>query len=113
MNRQSLHLGARTAGPNTVSRREALLVLSATMMVSPGSVAQPARQLIRPRSLNNVMIAVSDLERSTAFYQRLFGTPLRYGEAVVFRIGAGPQFFALTAVTSGDEARFSLLWHDG
>ena len=68
-------------------------------------MAQPARQLIRPRSLNNVMIAVSDLERSTAFYQRLFGTPVRYGEAVVFRISAGPQFFALTAVTSGSEGR--------
>jgi predicted enzyme related to lactoylglutathione lyase len=88
-------------GPDTMTRRNALLVLSATMMMSPGSVAQPARSLIRPRSLNNVMIAVSDLERSTAFYQRLFGAPVRHGEAVIFRIGAGPQFFALMAVTSG------------
>jgi len=52
------------------------------------------------------MIAVSDLERSTVFYQRLFGTPVRYGEAVVFRIGVGPQFFALTAVTSGTKPGF-------
>ncbi len=107
MNRgRSPHLGARTASPNTVTRREALLVLSATMMVSPGTVAQPARQLVRPRSLNNIMIAVSDLERSTAFYEGLFGTPVRYGEAVVFRVGVGPQFFALTAVTSGTNPGF-------
>jgi hypothetical protein len=87
-------------GPDTITRRNALLALSATMMMSPGSVAQPARPVIRPRTLNNVMIAVSDLERSTAFYQRLFGAPVRQGEAVVFRVGMGPQFFALMAVTT-------------
>jgi catechol 2,3-dioxygenase-like lactoylglutathione lyase family enzyme len=93
-------------GPDTMTRRNALLVLSATMMMSPGSVAQPARPVIRPRSLNNVMIAVSDLERSTAFYQRLFGAPVRQGEAVVFRVGMGPQFFALMAVTSSAKPGF-------
>ena len=103
---QSLHLGARTASPDAVTRREALFVLSATMMASQGSMAQPAKQLIRPRSLNNVMIAVSDLERSTAFYQRLFGTPVRCGEVAVFRIGVGPQFFALKAITSGTKPGF-------
>ena len=104
--RQSLHFGARTASPNTVTRREALLALSAAMIMSPGSVAQPARQLIKPKGLNNVVIAVSDLERSTAFYQRLFGTPMRHGETVVFRIGVGPQFFALTAVANGARPGF-------
>lgn len=93
-------------GPDTMTRRNALLVLSATMMMSPGSVAQPARPVIRPRSLNNVMIAVSDLERSTAFYQRLFGAPVRHGEAVVFRVGVGPQFFALMAVASSAKPGF-------
>ena len=81
-------------------------MLSATLMMSPGSVAQPARPVVRPRGLNNVMIAVSDLERSTAFYQRLFGAPVRHGEVVVFRIGLGPQFFALMAVTSGTKPGF-------
>jgi catechol 2,3-dioxygenase-like lactoylglutathione lyase family enzyme len=93
-------------GPDTMTRRNALLVLSATMMMSPGSVAQPARPVIRPRSLNNVMIAVSDLDRSTAFYQRLFGAPVRQGEAVVFRVGMGPQFFALMAVTNSAKPGF-------
>ena len=92
-------------GPGALTRRSALLALSATM-VSPGSVAQPARPVVRPRSLNNVMIAVSDLDRSTAFYQRLFGAPVRHGEVVVFRIGMGPQFFALVAVASGTKPDF-------
>jgi len=107
MNRaQFLHLAAGTAGPDTVTRRGALLVLSAAMMISRGSMAQSASPVIRPRSLNDVMIAVSDLERSTAFYQRLFGSPVRDGEAIVFRVGVGPQFFALTAVTSGMKPGF-------
>jgi catechol 2,3-dioxygenase-like lactoylglutathione lyase family enzyme len=93
-------------GPDSMTRRNALLVLSATMMMSPGSVAQPARPVVRPRSLNNVMIGVSNLERSTAFYQKLFGAPVRHGEVVLFRVGVGPQFFALTAVTSGTRPGF-------
>jgi len=103
---QFLNLAAHAAGPDPVTRRNALLMLSATLMMSPGSVAQPARPVVRPRGLNNVMIAVSDLERSTAFYQRLFGAPVRHGEVVVFRIGLGPQFFALMAVTSGTKPGF-------
>jgi catechol 2,3-dioxygenase-like lactoylglutathione lyase family enzyme len=100
---QFLHLAA---GPDPVTRRNALLMLSATLMMSPGSMAQPARPVVRPRGLNNVMIGVSDLERSTAFYQRLFGAPVRPGDVVVFRIGVGPHFFALMAVTSGTKPGF-------
>jgi hypothetical protein len=86
---QFLQIAARGTSPDPVTRRNALLMLSATLMMSPGSVAQPARPVVRPRGLNNAMIAVSDLERSTAFYQRLFGAPVRHGEVVVFRIGLG------------------------
>src|SRR5712691_6041258 len=88
----------RDAGAMT--RRRALLALSATM-VSPGLMAQQTRPVIQTRRLNNVMIAVSNLERSTTFYARLFGPPVRQGDTVVFRIGDGPHFFALAAVRSG------------
>jgi catechol 2,3-dioxygenase-like lactoylglutathione lyase family enzyme len=83
-----------------MTRRHALLALSATM-VSPGSMAQPAKPAIPTRRLNNVMISVSNLERSAAFYENLFGPPVRQGDAVVFRVGEGPHFFALKAVASG------------
>jgi catechol 2,3-dioxygenase-like lactoylglutathione lyase family enzyme len=43
-----------------------------------------------------VMIAVSDLNRSLEFYQRLFGTPVHQGDVAVFRVGAGPHFFAIS-----------------
>src|SRR5215475_12138291 len=90
-------------GPMT--RRSALLALSATM-VSPAAVAQQMRPVIRTRRLNNVMIAVSNLERSTAFYEKIFGPPVRQGDTVVFRVGEGPHFFALTAVRSGAKPDF-------
>src|SRR5439155_2243155 len=92
-------------GPGSMTRRGALLALSATM-VSPGLMAQQTRPVIPTRRLNNVMIAVSDLPRSTAFYEKLFGPSVRQGDAAVFRVGEGPHFFALTAVRSGAKPDF-------
>ena len=88
-----------------MTRRSVLVALSATMM-SPGLKAQQTRPAIQTRRLNNVMIAVSNLERSSAFYERLFGPPVRQGEAIVFRIGEGPHFFALTAARGGAKPDF-------
>jgi catechol 2,3-dioxygenase-like lactoylglutathione lyase family enzyme len=92
-------------GPGAVTRRSALLALSATM-VSPGLMAQQPRPVIQTRRLNNVMITVSNLERSAAFYERLFGPPVRQGESIVFRVGEGPHFFALTAARAGAKPDF-------
>src|SRR5258708_32325128 len=98
-------LTKRRPHPGAMTRRSALLALSATM-VSPGLMAQQTKPAIQTRRLNNVMIAVSNLERSTAFYERLFGPPVRQGEAIVFRVGEGPHFFALTAVRGGAKPDF-------
>jgi catechol 2,3-dioxygenase-like lactoylglutathione lyase family enzyme len=92
-------------GPGTMTRRRALLALSATMM-SPGSMAQQRRPVIQTRRLNNVMIAVSNLERSAAFYEKLFGPPARQEDTVLFRVGEGPHFFGLTATRSGAKPDF-------
>ena len=92
-------------GPDAMTRRGALVVLSAAM-VSPGLMAQQARSVIQTRRLNNVTIAVSNLQRSAVFYEKLFGPPIRQGEMVVFRIGAGPHFFALTATRNGAKPDF-------
>ena len=57
---------------------------------------------LRVRGLNQVTLAVSDLERSLEFYQGLFGMPVqaRRTGAVVLRIGDGPVFLALTEAGS-------------
>src|SRR5260370_12041895 len=90
-------------GPMT--RRGALLALSAAM-VSPGAMAQQMRPVIRTRRLNNVMIAVSNLERSTAFYEKLFGPPVRQGEVIVFRVFEGPHFFPLPPTSAAPKPAF-------
>jgi catechol 2,3-dioxygenase-like lactoylglutathione lyase family enzyme len=91
-------------GWRPITRRGALAALSATL-ASP-LMAQPARATIQTRRLNNVRIAVSNLERSAAFYERLFGPPIRQGETVIFRVGEGPHFFALTAARNGAKPGF-------
>src|SRR5215470_15778626 len=102
---RELEMGDLTGrrGPGALTRRSALLALSATMM-PPGLMAQQTRPVIRTRGLNNVRIAVSDLARSTAFYERLFGPSVRQSGAVVFPIGEG--FFALTTVAGGAKPDF-------
>jgi catechol 2,3-dioxygenase-like lactoylglutathione lyase family enzyme len=92
-------------GFRAITRRSALLALSVTA-VSPVLMAQESRPQIRTRRLNNVMIAVSNLERSVKFYERLFGPSVRQGDVAVFRVGEGPHFFALTAVTRGEKPDF-------
>src|SRR5260221_6426653 len=72
-----------------------------TTLFRSGLMAQQKAPVIATRRLNNVMIAVSDLNRSATFYEKLFGPPVRQGDAVIFRVGDGPHFFALTPVKSG------------
>ena len=95
----------RRRAATAMTRRSVLLALSATM-APPALMAQQTRPAIQTRRLNNVMISVSNLERSAAFYEKLFGPPVRQGDTVVFRIGEGPHFFALTAVRSGAKPDF-------
>jgi catechol 2,3-dioxygenase-like lactoylglutathione lyase family enzyme len=92
-------------GSPAMTRRSALLALSATV-ASPVLMAQEAGAKIRTRRLNNVMMTVSNLERSTTFYERLFGPSVRQGDVAVFRVGEGPHFFALTAVRPGEKPDF-------
>jgi catechol 2,3-dioxygenase-like lactoylglutathione lyase family enzyme len=92
-------------GHDAMTRRSALLGLAATM-VSPCVMAQQAKPVIATRRLNNVMISVSNLDRSTAFYEKMFGPSVRQGDAVVFRVGEGPHFFALRAARSGENPDF-------
>ena len=95
----------RRLDPGAMTRRSALLALCATM-ASPGVMAQPARLVISTRRLNNVMISVTNLDRSSAFYEKLFGPPVRQGNVAVFRVGGGPHFFALTPVRDGAKPDF-------
>ena len=79
------------------TRRTFLQSLAALAVVSP-VLAQSGRAPIPVHGLNHMTLAVSDPQRSLEFYQGLFGMPIqaRQGRTPCLRIGAGPQFMALT-----------------
>jgi len=91
--------------PHELARRNLLLALSATL-IAPRVLAQAPRTPLKTLRLNNVMIGVSDLDRSIGFYQKLFGPPVRQGEAALFRLGTGPHFFALVPAQGGAKADY-------
>jgi catechol 2,3-dioxygenase-like lactoylglutathione lyase family enzyme len=86
------------------NRRQFLVgasALSAAPLFGASVAAQPVKAALTTRRLNNVMLAVSDLDRSAAFYQRLFGAPVMQGDAAIIRIGDGPHFLGLTPAKNG------------
>src|SRR6185503_9820605 len=81
-----------------VRRRDFLKSLPA-LAAAPRLLAQaPGSPLIPVRALNHMTLSVSDPKRSIDFYQGLFGMPIqaRQGQTTLLRIGAGPQFLALS-----------------
>jgi catechol 2,3-dioxygenase-like lactoylglutathione lyase family enzyme len=69
------------------------------LAAAPRLLAQTSpAPLIPVRALNHMTLSVSDPKRSLDFYQGLFGMPIqaRQGQTTLLRIGAGPQFLALT-----------------
>ena len=77
-----------------ITRREMLLTIPA-LAAARRLLAQAAP--IRVRGISQVTLAVSDVARSTAFYQELFGLPIqaRHGDKVLLRLGNGPFFLGL------------------
>jgi catechol 2,3-dioxygenase-like lactoylglutathione lyase family enzyme len=81
-----------------VDRRRFLLSLPA-LVLAPKAFAQYPGGRIRIAAFNHVSLNVSDLKRSTEFYQGLFGMPIQSRQgatSVQLRIGSGPQFLNLS-----------------
>jgi catechol 2,3-dioxygenase-like lactoylglutathione lyase family enzyme len=80
----------------SVTRRELLLAVPG-LAVASRLFAQIGPPPIRVRGISSVTLAVSDVARSVAFYQELFGLPVqaRHGSKVLLRLGNGPYFLGL------------------
>jgi catechol 2,3-dioxygenase-like lactoylglutathione lyase family enzyme len=81
-----------------LDRRRFLMSVPA-LLLAPRAFAQYASSRIRVASFNHVSLNVSDLKRSTDFYQGLFGMPIQSRQgatSVQLRIGGGPQFLNLS-----------------
>ncbi len=88
-----------------ISRRHVLKSLPA-LLAAPAAArlaGQAAKPQIAVRAFNHMTLAVADLKRSLEFYQRLFGMPIQARQgasSILLRVGAGPQFLALTPAGS-------------
>ena len=79
------------------TRREMLLAVPGLAVAGRLLAQQAAPAAIRVRGISSVTLAVSDVARSVAFYQELFGLPVqaRHGSKVLLRLGNGPYFLGI------------------
>src|SRR5579864_8727512 len=89
-----------------LDRRTFALSCAAALAGLTPAKAQVAGPALVTHRLNNVMIAVSDLDRSVDFYQKLFGPAAIDGDVAILPIGGGPHFLGLTAVKNGGQPGF-------
>jgi glyoxylase I family protein len=86
--------------------RRAFVAAMGAMLGAPRLIAQSNPPPIPVRGLNHLHLVVSDLQRSLAFYQRVFGMPLAGMQGVeadwqkpvvpMLAIGSGPQFISFS-----------------
>jgi catechol 2,3-dioxygenase-like lactoylglutathione lyase family enzyme len=86
--------------PALSRRRFSLLAIAG--LAAPRALTQTAG--LRLLKLHNFEIRVSDLNRSLAFYQPLFGMPVqaRAEDRISLRVGAGPAFMAVRGIRAGE-----------
>ena len=86
--------------------------LAAAVGAARGVAAQSSPSpAFRVNGLSQITLTVSDVKRSLAFYQGLFGMPIqaRQGSSVLLRIGNGPRFLALRPAAAGEKPSISAL----
>lgn len=86
----------------TASLRGFLTLLCALAIASEAT-AQPSKPQIPVKTLNSITLSVSNMQRSSEFYQALFGMR-NYappGETPLLQLGSGPSFVALREGTPG------------
>jgi catechol 2,3-dioxygenase-like lactoylglutathione lyase family enzyme len=76
----------------TLNRRQLALSLAAALGTAK---AAPKDQELKAVSINHVTVRVPDLQRTSRFYQKFFGMPLKQQSARVHILGVGNGFFGI------------------
>lgn len=84
-----------------MNRRNFLIAIPALAAAFPAALrgmAQSGKRTIPLHSINHVTLTVSDVKRSLAFYQGLFGLPIQSRQtstSASLQVGSGPQHIGL------------------
>lgn len=86
-----------------------LTAIAVACVATPVSAQQDSPEPIAIGGLHSFELRVSDVERSLAFYQGLFGAPVisRMGDSVSLLVGDGPQYFTLSPTRSNETPHIS------
>jgi len=98
----------RSKSVKGISRRD-LLKAAPALAFAPRLLAQSEPASIPVRKIHSFSLKVSDVGRSVAFYQEIFGTPVqaRQGDTALLQVGNGPQYFSLIPAQSGETPHIS------
>ena len=91
-------------------RRRNLLAAMPILALAPMSCATESGPApVAVRKLHSFRIRSSDVARSVAFYQDVFGAPVqaRRGDEVVLRVGEGPHYFSIAPAEPGETPSIS------
>ncbi len=92
--------------PTGFSRgRRSLLAAMPVLALAPMSCAVESGPVpVAVRKLHSFRIRSSDVARSVAFYQDVFGAPVqaRQGDEVVLRVGEGPHYLSISLAEPGE-----------
>lgn len=86
--------------------RRNLLAAMPVLALGPWScAAENGAVPVAVQKLHSFRMRVSDVARSVAFYQDIFGAPVqaRQGDNVVLRVGGGPHHFSIGPAAAGEE----------
>jgi len=81
-----------------VTRRQ--LALSITALLT-GARSSPAAPDMRAVTLNHVTVKVPDVQRTSKFYQEVFGMPLKQHSDKTHILGVGKSFFGIEQKPGG------------
>lgn len=81
-----------------LSRRQFALSIAALVAGARSSSAAPDMQAV---TLNHITVRVPDLQRTSKFYQEVFGMPLKQQSRTIHILGVGKSFFGIEQKPGG------------
>jgi len=89
---QAIEALIRNFERGVLTRRQLALSLTA---LAAGTEAAPRESGVKAVTLNHVTVRVTNLERTSRFYQEFFGMPLKQHSANTHILGVGKSFFGI------------------